>query len=35
MKNMYGDGLMCRSARYTSNGDASVVASNRCESTAW
>ena len=22
MKNMYGDGLMCRSARYTSNGDA-------------
>ncbi len=33
---MYGDGLITRSARYTSSGRAPLTGSeNRCESTTW
>ena len=32
---MYGDGLTVRSARYTSNGCASVARVKRCETWIW
>ena len=35
MKNMYGDGLTCRSARYTVKASTPTRASKRCESTTW